>query len=91
MEKEKLDSTTVDLEEDVTLLKSKLDNMTKFVCMLSNDFNMLDEILEVWKKYMNMKSTGFNYDSRKKKVKIPTNKVVFPEKKTEFLMKDHMS
>lgn len=47
LEKEKLRSTIVGMEEKVTLLKSKLGNMTKFVCMLNNDSDMLDEISEV--------------------------------------------
>lgn len=87
MEKEKCDSTIVGLEEEVTLLKSKLDNMTKFVCMLNNGSNMLGEMLEIEKK----KAIGFDYNSMNKKVKISTKTFVNPENKTDFLVKDHMS
>lgn len=56
IEKDKLGSTITGLEEEVTLLKSKLDNMTKFVCMLNRGYDMLDEILEVGEK----KAIGFD-------------------------------
>lgn len=75
------------LEEEVTLLKSKLKNMTKYVRMLNNGFNMLDGILEVGEK----KAIGFDYSFKNKKVKVPTKNFVATEKKYEFLMKDHMS
>ena len=65
--------------------------MTKYVCMLNNDYDMLDDILEFWEKSRNMKATGFDYNSMNKKVKIPTKKFVSPKKKIEFLMKDHLS
>lgn len=42
LEKEKFGSTIASLEEEVTFLKFNLDNMTKFVCMLNNGFDMLD-------------------------------------------------
>lgn len=85
--KEKLSSSIVGLEKEVTLLKSKLNNMTKYARMLNNGSNMLDEILEIGGK----NSIDFNYISMNKKVKIHTKNLVAPEKKIEFLMKDHMS
>lgn len=48
--KENLVSTTTDIEEEVTLLKSKLENMKKFVRMLKNGIDMLEEILEIEEK-----------------------------------------
>lgn len=75
------------LEEEVTLLKSKLDNMIKFVRMLNNDSYMLLEILDIWENIV----IGFDYSSINKRVKIPNKKFVASENKTEFLMKDHMS
>lgn len=48
-EKEKLVLTFTSLEEEVTMLNSKHENMTKYVRMLNNGSNMLDEILEVGK------------------------------------------
>ena len=48
-EKEKLISINNRLKEEVTLLNSKLENMIKFVRMLNNGSNMLDEIPKVGK------------------------------------------
>lgn len=48
-EKEKLVSTITGLEEEVTLIDSKLKNMTKFMHMLNNGSNILNEILKVGK------------------------------------------
>lgn len=42
LEKEKLGAAIAGLEEEVTLLKSKLDNMTKFLCMLNNGSKALN-------------------------------------------------
>lgn len=53
MEKEKLVSTITGLGKEVTLLNSKLENMTKFVHMLSNNSNMLDDTLKVMKMSRN--------------------------------------
>lgn len=55
--------------------------------MLKSGFDILDEILDIRKK----KVIGFDYSSMNKRVKIMTKKFVSLEKKTEFLMKDHMS
>lgn len=45
IEKEKLVSTITCFEEEVTVLNSKLEHMTKFVCMLNIGYDMLDKIL----------------------------------------------
>lgn len=76
----KLGSTIVDLEEEVALLKSKLDNMIKFVCMLNNGSDMLYEITEIREK----KAIGFDYSSMNKKVKFHTKKFVAPKKKIDY-------
>lgn len=89
-EKEKLVTTITSLEKKVTLLNPELENMTKFVCMLNNGSNMLDEILEVRKMFRNVIGIGFYYNSMTKETKVSTKKFVPPEKKTEFLMVDHM-
>lgn len=78
---EKIGSTIAGLEEEVTLLKSKLNNMSKSVCMLNNGYDMLYEILEVGEKSRNMKAIRFDYSSMNKKIKILTKKFVSPEKK----------
>lgn len=80
MKNEKHRSTFACLKEEVTLLKSKLDNMTKSLRMLNNGSNMLDEVLEIGEK----KAIVLDYISMNKKVKITTKKI-------EVLMKDHMS
>lgn len=80
LEKDKVGSTIAGLEEEVTLLKSKLDNLTKYICMLNNDSDMLDEILEIVEK----KTIEFDYSSMNKNVKFPTKKI-------GFQMLDHMS
>lgn len=67
LEKEKLGSTIAGLEEEVTLLKTKLDNIIKYVCMLNNGADMLYEILEIREK----KDTGVDYNSMNKKLKFP--------------------
>ena len=87
LEKQKFGSTIAGLEEEVTLLKSKLENIKKIIRMLNSGSDTLDEILEIREN----KAIGFDYSSMNKKVKFPTKKFLTPEKKTEFLIKDHMS
>ena len=83
-------SITTGLQEENILLKSKLENMTKFVRMLNNGSNVLDEILQVGKSSGNMKGIVFDYGTVNKEIKIPTKKFVPPKKKTEFVMLDQM-
>lgn len=59
--------------------------------MLNNGSDMLDEILEVEKMSRSIKGIGFDYNFMNKGIEIHTKKFVYLEKKTEFLMKDHMS
>lgn len=87
LEKEKLGLTIAGIEEEVTLLKYKLVNMTKLIYMLNNGYDMLDEILDIREN----KTIGLEYSSMNKKVKFSTKKFVTPENKIEFLMKNHMS
>jgi len=84
-------SIITDLQEENTLLKSKLEKMTKYVRMLNNGSNVLDEILQVGKSSGNMKGIGFDYGIVNKEIKIPTKKYVPPKRKAEFVMLDHMS
>lgn len=76
LEKQKLGSSIVGMEEEVTLLKSKLDNMTKFVRMFNNGSKALDEILEVGNMANNVKGIGFYYNSMIKETKFPTKKFI---------------
>jgi len=64
-------SIIIGLQEENTLLKSKLENMTKYVWMLNNGSNALDEIQQVGKSCGNLKGIGFNYGTVNKEIKIP--------------------
>lgn len=54
-EKENFNSSIADLEEEVTLLKYQLKNMTIGIRMLNNGSYMLDEIVEEGNRSLNMK------------------------------------
>jgi len=82
--------TITGLQEENTLLNSKLENMTKSVRMLNNGSNVLDKILQVGKTSRNMKGIGFDYETVNKEIKISTKKFVSPEKNIEFVMLDQM-
>ena len=77
-EKEKLLSTVTDLENEVTLLSSKLENRTKCIRMLNNESDMLDEILQVGKEAGNLKGIGFNYQYQNKQGKNSVTKFIPP-------------
>jgi hypothetical protein len=68
--KKKFTSTIIDLKE-VTLLNSKLANMTKSIKMLNKGSNMLDVIVEISKKSGNVQGIEFDYSSMNKNVKRP--------------------
>lgn len=91
IEKEKLLSTIYGFQNEVTLLTSKLYNMTKSVRMLNNGSDMLDEILQVDKGSGNLKGVGFDYQSLKKQGGTSMTRFVSPESKIEFVMSDQMS
>ena len=92
IEKDKILSTISGLQDEVTLLTSKLDdNMTKYVRMLNTGFDMLDEILQVGKGSRNFTGVGFNYQSINKQGGISMAKFVSPESNTGFLMSNQMS
>lgn len=78
------------MEEDVSLLNSKLGKIIEFESILKNGSNMLDEIFEVGKMSRNMKGKWFEYSMNNKNENIPLKKFVLLEKKTNFLMMDHM-
>lgn len=89
-EKEKLLSTVTDLENEVTLLSYKLENMTKSINFLKNGSDMLDIILQVWKEAGNLKGIGFNYQYQNKQGKIHVTKFIPPKRKYEPMMSDQM-
>lgn len=69
--KEKLGSITTRPEEEVTLLKYKLGNMTNYVRILNNVSKALDGILKVGKMVNDVKGIGFGYNSMTKETKVP--------------------
>jgi predicted RNase H-like nuclease (RuvC/YqgF family) len=80
-EKEKLTSTTTSSKEEVTLLKSKLTNMTKSVRMLNKGTNMLEEVLEIGKRSSDKKGLGFDNHINEEIKTIP-KKTIPPKKKS---------
>lgn len=68
-EKEKLLTTLSNLQSEVSLLTSKLEKMTKFIRMLNNGTDLLEEILLVGKGVGNLTGIGLNYKSLNKKEK----------------------
>lgn len=82
-EKEKLTSTITGMEEEVTWMNSKIEHITKYVCMLNSGFDILDEILDIGEK----KVIGINF---KKEVKTLPKKTMAHEQKRKYLVDDHM-
>ncbi|KAK2402989.1 gag-protease polyprotein [Trifolium repens] len=87
---EQLISTVTHLEEEVTLLESKLTNITKTLRMLNKGSDTLDELLEVGKMTRDMGGLGFDRCS-KKEVKSAPEKMIPPMKKSQYQMSNHMS
>lgn len=85
-EKSNLTKIISDVREEITLLNSKLDGITKSVCMLNCICEILNEILCVGKVSIGMKGISFDYGSMDEE-----NKFVPPKQKTEFLISDYMS
>jgi len=59
LEKEKLLCSISGFQNEVNLLSSKLENMTKSIRMLNNGSDMLDGILQVGKGVWNLKGIRF--------------------------------
>src|ERR1044072_1164125 len=53
----------MELQEEVSLLETKLESMNKSLLMLNNGSNALYEIQKEGKKGRNMKGIGFDYKS----------------------------
>lgn len=75
-----------ELREEVTLMNSKLDGMTKLVRMWNCGYEILDEILGVGKVAKDMKGIGFDYILMNEE-----NKFLSPKQQTKFLMTYYMS
>src|ERR1044072_3458123 len=83
-EKEKLQDANVELQEEVSLLETKLESMNKYFCMLNNGSNVLDEILKARKKGRSMKDIGFDYKSTNQEGRNTRKSCVASERETEF-------
>jgi hypothetical protein len=87
---EKLLSTVSGLQDEVTLLTSKLENLNKSIRMSNNGSDMLDEILQVGKGAENLTSIGFNYQSPNKQGKTHVAKSFHSQRKCDVPMSDQM-
>ena len=81
-EKEKQQSENVELQEEVSLLETKLESMNKSFRMLNNGSNMLDEILKRGIKGRSMKGIGFNYQDTNQEGKKTKMEFVSSEEST---------
>ncbi|XP_050875764.1 uncharacterized protein LOC127079425 [Lathyrus oleraceus] len=75
------------LKEEVVLLNSRIDNMTKSVRMLNNSSDVLDEILQTGKNAGNVQGLGYGYQGGMNKGKGPAMNFVLPKGE----LKQHMS
>src|ERR1044072_5227009 len=87
-EKEKLLNINAELQEEMSLLKSKLEGMNKSLRMLNNGSNVLDEILKAGKKGRSMKGLGFDSESTNQEGQNTGRKFVSPEKQTSYQCSD---
>lgn len=75
------------LKEEVVLLNSRIDNMTKSLRMLNSSSDVLDEILPTSKNAGNVQGLGYDYQGGMDKGKGPTMNFVPPKGQ----LKQHMS
>lgn len=83
--------TIFGLQDEVTLLNSKLENMTKFVRMLNNGSYVLDEVLQVGKVAGDLRWICFNYQSLNKQGESLVTNFVLPKRVPEPMMFNHLS
>jgi hypothetical protein len=89
-QQEKIIKKLAQEKEEVTLLNSKLTNMTKFVRMSNKGTNMLDEVLQIGKRSSDTKGLGF-HNHINKEVKTAPKKTIHPKKKSQEQMSNRMS
>jgi hypothetical protein len=87
-EKSELLSTISSLNDEVSLLTSKLDDMSKSVRMLNNG---TQETLQVGKNVGDVKGIVLNYQSPNKQGKTPVTKFITSQRKYDLTMSRHMS
>ncbi|MCI36790.1 gag-pol polyprotein, partial [Trifolium medium] len=89
-EKEELASTVADLKEEITLLNSKLTNVTKTVRMMNKGTEVLHELLVIGKMPKDVIGLGFD-NHINKGVKTVPKKTNPPKKKLQEQKSNHMS
>src|ERR1044072_5238622 len=84
-EKRRLQLENTELQEEVSLLESKLEGLNKSLRLLNNGTDALDNLLEDSKKGRSKKGIGFDYNSTNKEGQKPKSKLVTLEEKSEFV------
>src|ERR1044072_3401279 len=84
-EKKKLQLENIELQEEVSLLESKLEGLNKSLRLLNNGTDALDDLLEASKKSRSKKGIDFDYNSINEEGQKPKSKFVTPEEKSEFV------
>lgn len=79
------------LIEEVALLNSKLEGMTKSICMMSKNTDVLDEILEVGKSGGDMTGIGFDYRALNRGSKNLSKEHASLAKQSGYRMSNHKS
>jgi hypothetical protein len=85
LEKKKLQDENISLQEEVSLLESKLDSLKKSLRLLNNGTDALDSLLEESNAGRSKKGIGFEYNETNKEGQKPITKFVTPEAKSEFV------
>ncbi|XP_057443220.1 uncharacterized protein LOC130735138 [Lotus japonicus] len=93
LRKEKQDLLSINgiLQEEVSVLKSKIEGMIKSVRMLNNGTDMFNLMLESGKTTKDLKGLGYEIDSTNNDFKKTTHQFVPAERKSEFHMSNQLS
>ena len=83
-EKKKLQDENVELQEEASMLETKLESMNKSLRMLNNESKVLDEILEAEKKGKSMKGNGFDFKCTNQEGQSTKKSFVASEGQIEF-------
>jgi len=84
-------STNSDLQNELTPLSSKLDNLTKTIRMFNSGSKTIDEILLVGKKAGNVQGIGFNHKNLNKQGKTQVTKFIPSKTNCDITMSDNLS
>src|ERR1044072_3138568 len=81
----KLQVENNELQEEASLLESKLAGLNKSLCLLNSGTDDLDDLLEASKKGKSKKGIGFDYTSTNEEGQNPKKKFVASQGKSEFV------